>query len=428
MSAYWLEHAVVDGVVLGGVRVEHGAGRIRTVALAPPAPGDTRLAGLTLPGIANAHSHAFHRALRGRTHGDGGDFWSWRERMYAASAALDPDRYHALATAVFAEMLQAGYTAVGEFHYVHRDPTTVMADAVSQAAKDAGIRLTLLHTLYRHGGRDADGRALPLSGAQRAFGDADVDAWLRRHEQLPDAATVKRGAAVHSMRAVDPDDVARVAAATGGEPFHAHVSEQPAENAHVVAAFGRTPVAVLRDAGALGARFTAVHATHVTAQDVADLAGSFVCACPTTERDLADGLGPVRAFADAGATVVVGSDQHVVVDPFDELRALEGHERLRTARRGVFTPAELLTAATTAGYRSLGWTGGISPGAVCDLVTVRTATPRTAGAALDQLWLAASAADVAHVVVDGVAVVAGGRSRGGDVGARLSAAIGEVLP
>lgn len=428
MSAYWLEHAVVGEAVVDGVRVEHEAGRIRAVAAGPAVPGDMRLPGLTLPGIANAHSHAFHRALRGRTHADGGDFWTWRERMYAASAALDPERYHALATALYAEMLQAGYTAVGEFHYVHRDPTTVMADALIQAARDAGIRLTLLHTLYRHGGRDAQGRALALSGPQRAFGDADVETWLRRHERLPEGRTMTRGAAVHSLRAVDPEDVARVVAATGDEPLHAHVSEQPAENVQVDAAFGRSPVAVLRDAGALGARFTAVHATHVSAEDVADLAGGFVCVCPTTERDLADGLGPARALADAGATVVIGSDQHVVVDPFDELRALEGHGRLRTGRRGVFTPAELLTAATASGYRSLGWTGGIAPGAVCDLVTVRRATPRTAGAALDQLWLAASAADVDHVVVDGVPVVTEGRARGGDVGARLAAAIGEVLP
>jgi formiminoglutamate deiminase len=428
VSAYWLEHAAVDGAVVDGVRVEHEGGRIRSVIPGAPAPGDMRLPGLTLPGMANAHSHAFHRAIRGRTHADGGDFWTWREHMYAAAAALDAERYHALAYALFGEMLSAGYTAVGEFHYVHRDPTTVMADAVIQAARDAGIRLTLLHTLYRHGGRDADGRALPLSGPQTAFGDADVDAWLRRHAVLPEGATMRRGAAVHSLRAVDPDDVGRVAAATGNEPLHAHVSEQPAENEQIAAAFGRSPVAVLRDAGVLGPRFTAVHATHVSEQDVADLAGSFVCVCPTTERDLADGLGPARVFADAGATVVVGSDQHAVVDPFDELRALEGHERLRTGRRGVFSPAELLAAATTDGYRSLGWEGGLAAGAACDLVTVRTGTPRTAGAALDQLWLAASAADIAHVVVDGVPVVVDGRWRGGDVGARLGAAIEEVLP
>ncbi|MGP3533905.1 formimidoylglutamate deiminase [Microbacterium sp. RD1] len=425
MSAYWLEHAVVGGEVRSGVRVEEERGRIRSVAAGPAEPGDTRLAGLTLPGIANAHSHAFHRALRGRTHDDGGDFWTWRQRMYAAASALDPERYHALASAFYAELLEAGYTAVGEFHYVHRDPTTVMADAVAQAARDSGIRLTLLDTLYRYGGRNGSGRPLALSDAQTLFGGGDVDVWLGRHESLASGGTVRRGAAVHSLRAADPDDVQRVVEATAGEPLHAHVSEQPAENAQVRAAFGQTPVRLLREAGALGARFTAVHATHVTADDVADLSGSFVCMCPTTERDLADGLGPARAFADAGARIVIGSDQHAVVDPFDELRALEGHERLRSGRRGVFSPAELVRAATVDGYASLGWRGGLEPGAECDLVTLRLNTPRTAGAEPGQLWLAASAADVAQVVVGGVRVVREGRARV-DVGARLAEAIGEV--
>ncbi len=428
MSAYWCAHAVVAGAVVAGVRVEHGGGRIRSVTTAPPQTGDVRLAGLTLPGIANAHSHAFHRALRGRTHAAGGDFWTWRERMHAAATALDPERYHALATAVFAEMVGAGYTAVGEFHYVHRDPTTAMADAVIQAARDAGIRLTLLHTLFRFGGRDAAGRALAPAGPARAFADPDVGAWLRRHERLPDDDRVRRGAAVHSLRTVDPADVTEVVAATGAEPLHAHVSEQPAENAQVRAAFGRSPVGVLRGAGALGPRFTAVHATHLDVDDIAALAGSAVCACPTTERDLADGIGPLRALADAGARIVVGSDQHAVVDPFDELRALEGHERLRSGRRGAFSPAELLAAATAEGYRSLGWEGGIAPGAACDLVAVDPASPRTAGARLDQLWLAASAADVTDVVVAGEQVVTGGRHRLGDVGGLLAAAIGTVLP
>jgi cytosine/adenosine deaminase-related metal-dependent hydrolase len=185
---------------------------------------------------------------------------------------------------------------------------------------------------------------------------------------------------------------------------------------------------VLRDAGALGPRFTAVHATHLSPDDIADLAGSFVCFCPTTERDLGDGIGPARALLDAGARLTIGSDQHAVVDPFDELRALEGHERLASGRRGIFSPAELLTAATSDGYASLGWRGGLPVGAECDLVTVRTASPGTAGAELDQLWLAASAADVTDVVVGGVRVVTEGVHGLGDVGAVLAEAIGNVLP
>jgi len=429
VTTFWLEHAVVDGVVRQGVRVEEVDGVISSVADDAPAPepGDIALNGLTLPGIANGHSHAFHRALRGRTHADGGDFWAWRERMYAAAAGLDPERYYALATAFYAELLLAGYTAVGEFHYLHRDPTTAMADAVAAAAREAGIRLTLLDTLYRHGGRDERGAALAPSDAQRPF-VSSIPVWLARHESLVVRGTARRGAAIHSLRAVDPDDVARVVAATGDEPLHAHVSEQPAENAQVGAAFGRSPVAVLRDAGALGPRFTAVHSTHLTEADITDLGGSFVCICPTTERDLGDGIGPACALRDAGARLTIGSDQHVVVDPFDELRALEGHERLASGRRGIFSPAELLTAATIDGYASLGWHGGLTVGAVCDLVTVRTTSPRTAGAALDQLWLAASARDVTDVVVGGTRVVTAGAHRLGDVGAALADAIGKVHP
>lgn len=427
MSSFWLEHAAVDGSVRAGVRVLEADGVITALADGPSQPGDTVLRGLTLPGIANGHSHAFHRALRGRTHARGGDFWAWREQMYAAADGLDPDRYYALATAFYAELLLAGYTAVGEFHYLHRDPTTVMADAVVAAAKESGIRLTLLDTLYRHGGRAADGTAQTPSAAQRPF-ISDLDTWVARHASLRLSGSARRGAAIHSLRAVDPDDIVRVVEATGDEPLHAHVSEQPAENAQVEAAFGRSPVAVLRDAGALGPRFTAVHATHLTLDDIADLTGSFVCICPTTERDLGDGIGPVHALTDAGARITIGSDQHVVVDPFDELRALEGHERLISGRRGIFSPAELLAAATSDGYRSLGWPGGMSVGAVCDLVTVGTSSPRTAGAALDQLWLAASASDVTDVVVGGSRVVTAGAHRLGDIGAALTAAIGEVLP
>ena len=429
MTTFWLEHAAIDGAVRSGVQVEEVAGVITSVVDgAPgPAPGDVALDGLTLPGIANGHSHAFHRALRGRTHAHGGDFWAWREQMYTVAAGLDPERYHALATAFYAELLLAGYTAVGEFHYLHRDSTTAMADAVVAAAREAGIRLTLLDTLYRRGGRDERGAALAPSDAQRPF-VSSIPVWLARHESLVLRGNALRGAAIHSLRAADPSDVERIVAATGDEPLHAHVSEQPAENAQVEAAFGRSPVAVLRDAGALGPRFTAVHATHLTDADISDLAGSFVCVCPTTERDLGDGIGPARALMDAGARLTIGSDQHVVVDPFDELRALEGHERLASGRRGIFSPAELLTAATIDGYASLGWHGGLTVGAECDLVTLGTGSPRTAGAALDQLWLAASAADVTDVVVGGTRVVTAGSHRLGDVGAALADAIGKVLP
>lgn len=432
--SYWLREAWVDGRLAGGVRVEHAAGVITAVEVAPAHPDDTVLDGVTLPGFANAHSHAFHRALRGRTHGDGGDFWTWRQAMYRVAAALTPENYRALATAAFAEMVLAGYTVVGEFHYVHRhadgsDAGGAYERAIVEAAAAAGIRLTLLDTLYLAGGIDEAGEPLPLAPEQRRFSDGSVEAWAARHATLADGPTVRIGAAVHSVRAVDAADLPAVAVATTGQPVHAHVSEQPAENAQSRARYGATPVHVLEPV--LGPHFTAVHATHLDDADLALLAstGSGVCFCPSTERDLADGLGRAGDLHASGVPLSIGSDQHAVIDPFDEVRQLEGHERLRTGERGRIDPEALLTAGTAAGYRALGWTGGtIAVGSTCDLVTIDPASPRTAGAAADQLWVTASAADVRHVVVAGRRVVADGIHELGDIGALLAAAIQEVLP
>ncbi|HET6825803.1 MAG TPA: formimidoylglutamate deiminase, partial [Amnibacterium sp.] len=382
------------------------------------------------------HSHAFHRALRGTTHADGGSFWTWRVAMYGLAERLTPESYRTLATAVFAEMALAGFTVVGEFHYLHRRPDgspyaepTALADAVLAAAADAGIRITLLDTLYLHGGLDADGRLLPLGAAQRRFADPDVASWAERHGRLAPGPLARIGAAVHSVRAVDPESLAGLPGLLGEQPVHAHVSEQPAENAQVAAAYGRTPLQVLADAGLITDRFTAVHATHLADADVALLADAraTACICPTTEADLADGIGPVRRLADAGVPLALGTDQHVRIDPFEELQRLEADQRLASGERGRLSPGELLAAATRGGYRSLGWGGGtIEIGAPCDLVAVATASPRTAGARLDQLHLAASAADVTDVVVGGTQVVTGGRHRLGDVGALLDAAIAAV--
>ena len=268
------------------------------------APGDARrLPGVALPGFANAHSHAFHRALRGRTHSGGGTFWTWREAMYAVAARLDPDSYRALATAAYAEMALAGVTAVAEFHYLHHGPGGIpyadpnaMRAALRAAAADAGIRITVLDTCYLAGGFDT-----PLEGPQLRFGDRDVHAWAER-------AVGADGVAVHSVRAVPREAIAVVAKAAEGRPLHVHLSEQPAENAACLARHGLTPTGLLAAEGVLGAATTAVHATHLTAADIALLGGSGTgaCLCPTTERDLADGIGPARALHDAGVAAVAG--------------------------------------------------------------------------------------------------------------------------
>ena len=243
---------------------------------------------------------------------------------------------------------------------------------------------------------------------------------------------MRRGAALHSIRAVDPDDIARVAAATGDEPLHAHVSEQPVENAQSLAAFGRTPVAVLRGCAARSVRGSRRCTRRIcTAEDVAALgdSSSTVCFCPTTERDLADGIGPARALADAGVRLAIGSDQHAVVDPFDELRTLEGHERLATGSAGRLHPGRAARRgdASTATAASAGAAASRSARSAISSRSA-PATPRTAGARLDQLWLAASAADVTDVVVGGRRVVTDGAHPFGDVGARLADAIATVLP
>jgi formiminoglutamate deiminase len=419
----WLPDGIRDGVLVT-VAADGTIADVSAVDAAPP--GARRLTGLVLPGFANAHSHAFHRALRGRTHASGGTFWTWREAMYAVAQRLDPDSYRTLATAVYAEMALAGVSCVGEFHYLHHGPggaryddPNAMAEALRQAAHDAGIRLTLLDTCYLTGGIDT-----PLSTPQQRFSDGTADAWAGRVSALRPDATMRVGAAIHSVRAVPRQALAAVAALDTDRPLHVHLSEQPAENEDCMAAYGCTPTELLAEAGVLSPRTTAVHATHLSTRDIGLLgsAGTMVCLCPTTEADLADGIGPARELADAGCRLCLGSDQHAVIDLLGEARALEHGERLRSGRRGRFAPAELGTALTSAGHASLGW-----PGTHADLVAVRTDSVRTAGCVPEQILLAATAADVHTVVVGGQVIVEDGRHvRLGDVGRRLHEAIGRL--
>jgi formiminoglutamate deiminase len=441
VSAYVCELAWLGaGDVESEVVVEVEDGRFSRVGPGAPAPPRAqRLDGLTIPGFANAHSHAFHRALRGRTESDGGSFWTWREAMYSLAGALDPDRYHALARATFAEMALAGITAVGEFHYLHHGPGGAPYDdpneigrALVAAAAEAGIRIALLDACYLHGGPGRE-----LEGTQRRFADADAEAWVRRVEELGGlGAGARLGAAIHSVRAVDPASAATVAAWAGarGCPLHAHVSEQPAENEDCRAAHGRTPAALLADAGALSERFTAVHFTHVEERDISLLgdARGYCLLCPTTERELADGIGPARAIADAGVRLALGSDSHAMIDHFEEMRAVELDQRLASGKRGHHTASELLRAATDDGHAAIGWpeAGRIEAGAIADLVTVALDGVRLTGVtpatALESLVFAATAADVRGVVVGGREVVRDGVHAGLDVAAELRAAIGAV--
>jgi formiminoglutamate deiminase len=301
-----------------------------------------------------------------------------------------------------------------------------MSEALIAAAADAGIRLTLLDACYVAGGLEGTGH-LPLSDVQTRFSDGDADAWAARLARLPERPGLRIGAAVHSVRAVPADQLRTVAEAARGRPLHVHLSEQPAENEASVAFYGCTPTRLLADRGLLGPATTSVHATHLTDDDVAALGGTAtaVCACPSTEADLADGVGPFRRLRDAGSPLCVGSDQHVVTDLLAEARLVEQHERLVTGERVRFRPAELVDAVTVQGHRALGWpdAGQIAPGQRADLVAVRLDSPRTAGAAPGQLIMTAGAADVHTVVVDGRVVVSDGQHVLGDVGRLLAAAI-----
>lgn len=315
---------------------------------------------IQLPALTSAHSHAFQRAMRGqaqRPGRDDDDFWSWREAMYRLAGELDPEKIYQFSRVAYEELHRAGVRTVGEFHYVHHQPDgtpyadrTQMSDAVIQAARDEGLRICLLRVIY---GRAGAGRA--PEGVQRRFSDPRLEDALRDVEDLwtryAHSHDVRIGVAAHSVRAVDPEWLAPIAsfAERRRMPLHMHVAEQPAEIEACLAETGRRPVELLADRGVLSARFVAVHATHLGEGEAARLgeAQSAVCLCPTTERDLGDGLPDVGALCDAGVALSVGVDSHVLTSPLEDLRGVELGERLRTGGRARLrpregTPAEML--------------------------------------------------------------------------------------
>ena len=445
MTTWWCEHAWLGGdTVDAGVLITVTDGRITSIRSGVAAdPSSNRLYGLVIPGMANAHSHAFHRALRGRTQRDRGSFWTWRDLMYRAADRLDPDHYKALARGVYAEMALAGITSVGEFHYLHHDgggrrysDPNAMGHALIVGAADAGLRLTLLDTCYLSSA--ADGSPLD-DGPQQRFGDGSGAGWAERvealYQQTQSNPGVLVGAALHSVRGVPAEHMPAVVewADAHATPLHVHSSEQRAEIDQCIATYGRTPTAVLRDAGVLGPRTTAVHATHLTPEDIGamDDTATGVCFCPTTERDLGDGIGPAPTLIESKGLFSLGSDSHAVIDMFEEARAVELDERLAREQRGIIGASKLLHAATTGGQQALGWTdaGRLLVGARADLVAVDLNSVRTAGgdATPETVVFAASAGDVTDVVIDGRVVVAGGRHIHVDAAAELSAAIADLM-
>ncbi len=302
-----------------------------------------------LPALATAHSHAFQRAMRGRAQravaGAEDDFWSWREAMYKLASDLTPESVYQISRIAYEELRRAGVRTVGEFHYVHHQPDGTpyderaqMSKAVISAARDEGMRICLARVVYNRAGHER-----PAEGVQRRFSDASLDDALADVEHLwteyADAPDVRVAIAPHSVRAVPPAWLDKIAAfATRRKmPVHMHVAEQPAEVKACVAETGKRPVELLAEHGLLSNRFVAVHATHITDVEARLLgeAEAFACLCPTTERDLGDGLPNVSAMVASGVRLTVGVDSHILTSPLEELRCVELGERLRTGRRNV---------------------------------------------------------------------------------------------
>jgi formiminoglutamate deiminase len=397
----WLGHRAENVVI----EVENG--RIKKVTEGQKAPaGATELRGWTLPGLANVHSHAFQHVLRGATESGGGDFWEWRQQMYRAAEGWTPASYLDHCRMVFREMLMAGITAVGEFHYLHALGNE-LGEAVALAAAQEGIRLTLIDACYLRGG--VDGR--PLEGAQTSFSDGDVESWAARMDDFTVGEDVRVGAAIHSVRAVDAASMRKVAewARKRKAPLHIHLAEQPAEVDECIAVEGCTPTQLLEREGILGPDLTAVHAIHVDDTDIGLLGKNKVSivACTTSERDLADRVGPLDRLAAIGSPISVGSDSNAVIDMLAEARGLELDQRRATGRRVHHQPADLFRAATIGGMRSLGWDAGeLKAGMLADFITVdqpRLQMPLELD--LGYVVFCCSGRDVTNVVVGGVTAV-----------------------
>lgn len=421
-------------------------GRIAAVADAVPCPpGAVRLAGIGLPGLANLHSHAHQRAIAGlgEVAGPGQDsFWSWRTAMYRAVAAFDPELFEAVAAQLYVEMLKSGFTAVGEFHYLHHQPDgrpyddpAEMSLRVLAAASGAGIGLTLLPVLYQAGGF---GGVAPGAGQRRFL--HETDGFLRLMQRLAglDVPDLVLGVAPHSLRAVPPDALAALLAATPAGPVHIHVAEQRQEVADCLAQTGQRPVEWLLDHVAPDARWCLIHATHITEAETRALAasGATVGLCPTTEANLGDGIFPAEAYLAAGGRFGIGSDSHISVSPVEELRWLEYAQRLTTGRRAVLaggpggsTGRRLFEAALAGGAAACGHgPAGLVARARADIVVLDAEHPLLAGragdAVLDSWIFAGNAPLVRHVVAGARHVVADFR-HGAEVavGRRFAAAM-----
>jgi formimidoylglutamate deiminase len=401
-----------DGAFERGRAVVCEDGRITGVVDARSVTDAIALPGRAmLPGLVNAHSHSFQRVFRGETEQrrvGRDDFWSWREAMYRAAGRLSPLDLYRVARMAFLEMALSGITSVGEFHYIHGggdDPNGIALEMV-RAARSVGIRICLLRVAYARAGFSQE-----LHPVQKRFLEPSPDEFLRNVEALRgqlDDEYAWAGVAPHSVRAVPLHYLLEVSRWAKREkaPIHMHVSEQPRELEECRAEHGVTPVMLLARSGILSSRFTAVHGIHLSAEEVHALADSraTVCACPTTERNLGDGIVPALDLIGAGARIALGSDSQAQIDLLEDARELEYHLRLRRLERGLIDPRDLLRAATEWGAASLQ-----VPDGAADFFTVDLRDPSIAGTPLEALAFSVSKSAVRDVVVGGELVVNEGR-------------------
>lgn len=404
------------------VRLEVSDGLVSSVEIdASVAPGDTTV-GFIIPGLCNAHSHAFQRALAGHTEqrspAGRDNFWSWRERMYELAGRVDAETLTAIARQVYCEMLSSGYTSVAEFHYLHRDPKNLeavdtMFTAISTAAADSGIRLTYIPVHYERAGFD-DPEPLPH---QRSFALSIAD-FMAHHERAvaKSSAAVNVGIGAHSLRAVSRESLQVIAKAANDEfvPMHLHIAEQRREVDQCMATYGRRPVRWLLENFDVSSNWCLVHATHMDADEVQAMAtsGAVAALCPSTEANLGDGLFPLHDYLTHGGRIAIGSDSHVSMNPFEELRWLEYGQRLATHRRNVVSlrdshvGSELFLRALEGGAAASGQdNAGIAAGAAADFVVLSDDDPMLAGhgdaSRLDALVFSGYPLPVERVMVNG---------------------------
>lgn len=403
MNVLWFRSALLEKGWAANVRIVIDAGRIASIEPSASAEGAQERHEIALPGMPNVHSHAFQRAMAGlaETAGPRADnFWTWREAMYRFLDAIGPAELEAITAFAFMEMLESGFTRVGEFHYVHHDPDGrpyanpgELSHRVAAASQEAGIALTLLPVMYAHS--NFSGLA-PTHGQRRFLNRIDdfariVEEGRRAIAPLEDAML---GVAPHSLRAVTPDELkAAIALSTGG-PVHIHAAEQVKEVEDCLDWCGQRPVEWLLDHAPLDARWCVVHATHITPDEMRRLAASGAVAglCPVTEANLGDGIFPTPAFLECGGALGVGSDSNILISPAEELRMLEYAQRLTLRSRNVLASTEqrstgrrLYEAALAGGSRAVGGPANLEVGASADLITLAATHPTLAGRHNDEL-------------------------------------------